>query len=513
MAESHPAIEFRSVGKTFPGVTALGNVSLAIGGTGGVVHAVIGENGAGKSTLMKLLSGLCQPTAGEILLFGKPVLLRSPQEAQAAGVVMVHQELNLIDELPVADNIFLGRERTRVGFINRGEQAAESRRLLASLRCDRISPEARCGDLSIAERQMVEIAKALSCGARILIMDEPTAVLTRRETEALFDVINGLKSEGVTILYVSHLLEEVVQIADRVTVLRDGRVVTTLNEAETKSATPRQLASLMVGRPMEQQFPVRRARTGGDDVVLDVRNLTLAAPERVKDVSFQIRRGEIFGLAGLIGAGRTEVAEAIAGLRKRSAGRIFLDGRELDIRAPRDAVRAGIAYLSEDRKATGLTLGLSVLENMTLASLGQHTRFGFLDSASERRTTQKHVDAMRIKTPGVDQPIEMLSGGNQQKVALAKWLETQPKLLIVDEPTRGVDIGAKEQIYHLIHSLTASGMTCLVISSELNEVLGLCDRVGVMRNGRLEAILDGSTATEQSVMQVAAGNTATDNAA
>lgn len=503
-AES-PVLEFVGVRKVFPGVVALDGVSMEVGGgEGGEVRGVIGENGAGKSTLMKLLSGLYSPTGGEIRLGGRAVQFRGPAEAQAAGVVMIHQELNLVDELSVADNIFLGREKVRFGLVDRRGQVDESRKWLGALRCESIDPNQPCKFLSIAQKQMVEIAKALSCGARVLIMDEPTAVLTRREVEALFVVIEGLKKQGVTVLYISHLLDEVLHVCDRVTVLRDGKVVTTLGREETKAATEKELANLMVGRPMEQHFPARKAC--GEDVVLEVRGLRARGVGGEDGIGFTVRRGEIFGLAGLIGAGRTEVGEAIAGLRARTAGEVRVNGEVLRIRSAEDAVRAGIAYLSEDRKGTGLTLGMSVMENTTLASLGKHVvAGGWVKRGSELEATRRHVTSMRIRTSSEDRLIDTLSGGNQQKVALAKWLETGPKVLIIDEPTRGVDIGAKEQIYQLIQELTQQGMACVLISSELNEVLGMCHRIGVMRGGRLVAVLEGDAATEQDVMQHAAG--------
>ena len=487
------AVEFRGVGRTFPGVVALEGVSLEV--AVGEVHAVIGENGAGKSTLMKLLSGLHQPTSGEIRVGGKVVGIGSPAAAQGMGIAMIHQELNLVEELSVAENIYLGREKTRLGLIDRGAQEAASAKLMETLRCPGILPTIRCGDLSIAQRQMVEIAKALSCGARVIIMDEPTAVLSVREIGALFEVIARLQADGVTVFYISHLLDEVLRVSDRITVLRDGRKVTTLGREEVKSATAKTLANLMVGRPMEQYFPERKVC--GEEVVLEVRGLSVGrAGGDVQGVSFEVRRGEIFGLAGLIGAGRTEVGEGIAGLRKVLAGEVRVRGG------------GSVAYLSEDRKGTGLTLGMNVRENTTLASLGKHTSrwTGWVGRGSEVAVTRGHVESMRIRTAGIERRVDTLSGGNQQKVALAKWLETGPSVLIVDEPTRGVDIGAKEQMYKLIQDLTQGGMACVLISSELNEVLGMCHRIGVMRSGRLAAILDGATATEQLVMQHAAGS-------
>jgi ribose transport system ATP-binding protein len=487
---SAPAVEFLSVSKRYPAAVALALQDITLSIRGGEIHGVIGENGAGKSTLMKILAGHERVTSGELKL--------------TASVAMIHQELNLVDELSVADNIFLGRERRRLGFIDRRWQNAEARRLLASLRCGDIDVRRRCADLPIAQRQMVEIAKALSVQARVLILDEPTAVLSSREIDALFAVMEDLKSQGVTMLYISHLLPEVIRICDRATVLRDGRLVRTLETAELKAATDKQLASMMVGRPMDQHFPVRTLSTSSE-VALEVRNLTV--PGHVRDASFQVRPGEIVGFAGLIGAGRTELAEAVAGLRRRSSGEVIVHGRTVASH-PQSAVRAGVAYLSEDRKGTGLTLGMSVLENTTLASLHRHTLspLGLLRRSSELAATRSAITSMSIKTAGPAQRIDNLSGGNQQKVALAKWLETRPKVLIVDEPTRGVDIGAKEQIYKLITDYAASGAAVVLISSELTEILGLAHRILVLRQGQIVGELPGETATEEQIMHLAAGS-------
>lgn len=491
------ALEAESLSKEFPGVRALDAVSLLI--RAGEVHGIVGENGAGKSTLMKIFSGLYSPSGGTVRVSDRAVELKHPIDAQRLGIVMIHQELNLVDELSVADNIFLGRERVKLGFVNRRATRTKSAELLQSLRCG-VDPSVKVKTLSVAQKQMVEIAKALSYDARVLIMDEPTAVLTRRETEALFDVIRRLKADGVAVVYISHILPEVIALCDRITVMRDGKVVTTLEPARAKAVTERELASLMVGRPMADHFPPRAAH--GEQTVLEVRNLSV--PGKVIDASFEVRRGEILGFAGLIGAGRTELAEAITGLRRKSSGVILIDGREVRIDGPRDAVRAGIAYLSEDRKGTGLTLGMGIAENTTMVSLKRYCR-PWIDRRAEDAATERHVRALRIKAPRLRAKIDTLSGGNQQKVALAKWLEIAPKVLIVDEPTRGVDIGAKEQIYALIQSLTEQGMATILISSELNEVLGMCDRIAVMRNGRIAAIVDAASATEDSLMFYAAG--------
>ncbi len=508
------AVELRDISMQFAVVKALDGVSLAL--RRGEVHGLIGENGAGKSTLMRILSGLQKPTSGQVIVDDQPVHLNRPIDAQKLGIAMIHQELNLVDELSVADNIFLGREVSRLGWVNARTMREQSRQWLAGLDCP-IDPGVKVRTLSIAQQQMVEIAKAISQNARVLIMDEPTAVLTSRETKALFALIERLKAGGVTIVYISHILPEVLHVSDRITVLRDGRVVTTLNEPKAERVTEKQLATFMVGREMSVFFPPKGSP--GEEVVLSVRNLSV--PGLVKDVSFDLHAGEILGFAGLIGAGRTEMAEAIAGLRKKSAGTLHVgrdsnpaapsaDGGiaippyEIQIRTPRDAVRAGIAYLSEDRKGTGLSLDLSIVTNTTLVSL---PRYGtaWISRRREEDATQKHVAALAIKIGRLRDPVRTLSGGNQQKMLLAKWLETAPRVLIIDEPTRGVDIGAKRQIYDQILALTARSMACILISSELNEVLGLSHRVAVMRSGKLQAILNTRDATEQSVMYHAAG--------
>lgn len=490
-------VEVRGVVKQFPAVRALDGVSVSL--RRGEVHGLVGENGAGKSTLMKIFSGVYRPTEGQLLIDGEPVELRDSAHAQRCGVAMIHQELNLVDELSVADNIFLGRERVRLGFVDRRRSEREARELLSRLECP-IDPAAKVRTLSVAQKQVVEIAKALSCNARVLIMDEPTAVLSGRETTALFKLIDQLRCDGVTIVYISHILPEVLNICDRVTVMRDGQIVTMLEGSRLRATSEKELASLMVGRTMSEHFPPRLGH--GTRVMMRVENLCV--PGLVNAASLEVREGEILGLAGLVGAGRTELAEAIAGVRRRSAGRIFVDNEPVDIRSPRDAVRAGIAYLSEDRKGRGLTLGMGVVENTTLVSLKRYCR-PLIGRRREALATMAHVDALRIKVGRLNDLIDTLSGGNQQKVLLAKWLETNPRILIVDEPTRGVDIGAKEEIYHLIQRLTRAGMACVLISSELNEILGLCHRIAVMRDGQIVAMLDGAMATEEAVMHHAAG--------
>ncbi len=483
--------------KHFGPVRALDEVTLDF--HRGEVHGLIGENGAGKSTVMHLLTGLLEPTAGTIRFEGRPVRLRGPAEAQRLGIAMVHQELNRVEALSVAANLFLGREPTRFGRIDHRRSEREARALLGRIGCT-VDPRATVKRLSIAERQMVEIARALSLDARVLILDEPTAVLTQRETAGLFDLIGRLKAAGTTIIYISHRLPEVRRLCDRITVLRDGRLVTTLAGEERRAADERQLANLMVGRPPGEHFP-ERPRVDGP-VVLEVDRL--CSPGAVQEVSFSVRAGEILGFAGLVGAGRTELGEAIAGLREVGGGRVIVEGEPLPTNDPRAAVGRGVAYLSEDRRGRGLVLGMSIAANITLASLGRHGALR-LDREAERRATARRVEQLNIKLGSPTDPVRTLSGGNQQKVVLAKWLETEPRVLILDEPTRGVDVGAKEEIYRLIRDLAAAGLACVLISSEMNELIGLAHRIAAMRGGRLVATLDGPTATERQIMAHAAG--------
>ncbi len=498
-----PMIEVRGLTKDFPGIRALDGVTLAV--RRGEVHGIVGENGAGKSTLMKILAGIEQPTAGEVLMEGMAERIESPRDADRLGIAMIHQELNLVDELSVADNIFLGREHVRriagVPLVSDRSQRTEARSLLRRVNCD-IDPACRVKTLSIAQQQLVEIAKALSMHARVLIMDEPTAVLSERETASLFLLIAQLSREGVTVLYISHHLSEVLRVCDRITVLRDGRLVRTM---DAKATTESELASAMVGRPLGEYYPPRDESQG--EVRLQVRGLV--SEPAVHGVSFELRAGEILGFAGLIGAGRTEMAEAIAGLRQRDAGTIEVDGMMLLARSPSEAAAAGIAYLSEDRKGRGLTIDMGVTENTTLVSLRKYSRRwgGLINRRAEDAATRTHIERLRIRVPltGLRRPVRNLSGGNQQKVALAKWLETQPRVMMLDEPTRGVDVGAKREIYDLIVDLASRGMACVFISSELQELLGVCHRIAVMKGGVIAGIVNAAQTTEERIMHMAAG--------
>lgn len=489
-----PKLEVRNLAMQFPAVRALDGVSLAF--QAGEVHGVIGENGAGKSTLMKILSGLQQPTEGTIWLEDSQTHLSGVRDALQKGIAMIHQELNLVDELTVAENVFLGREKTKGGMLDSAAMNAETASFLAEVRAP-FEPTTPVGDLSVAGKQLVEIAKALAANASVLIMDEPTAVLSDPESEALFELILKLKGAGVTILYISHRLVEVSRICDRISVLRDGKWVTTLPAA---GSTPSDLASLMVGRPLSEFFPPKVDVPVGAPI-LEV--IHARVPGYVRDASFSVRAGEILGLAGLVGAGRTELAEGIIGVRQFQ-GELKLDGKAVTLRNPHDALRNGIAYVSEDRKALGLILSMSIIENTTLANLSAYAS-PLVKASAELACAEKWKQEFDLRANDLYAPVGSLSGGNQQKVSLAKWLDTNPRVLILDEPTRGVDVGAKREIYSLIQRFAATGLACVVISSEMSEIIGMCHRTVVMREGQSMGELTGSEMTEESIMALAAG--------
>ncbi len=490
-----PSLEVRDIVMEFPAVRALDGVSLSF--APGEVHGIIGENGAGKSTLMKILSGVQSPTQGEVLLDGQPVHFKNVREALNHGIAMIHQELDVIDDLTVAENVFLGGEKAKFGWLKQAEMNAKTEQLLKRVGAD-FPPNKPVEELSIAGKQLVEIAKALSHEASILIMDEPTAVLTDRETESLFALIRALCQQGTTILYISHRLVEIEEICDRVTVLRDGQFVETVGRGEFDQA---QLARLMVGRELGDFYPDKPARAQGE-MVLEVSDL--ASPGHVKGASLQIRTGEIVGIAGLIGAGRTEFAEAIIGARPITSGEIKVSGQTVKIKNVRQANKHGIAYVSEDRKGCGLVLDMDVVENTTISNLREYCT-PLLSPKAEVEKTEAWKKELDIRAGNLRSEIVYLSGGNQQKVAIAKWLEISPKVLILDEPTRGVDVGAKREIYRLIHDLADRGTACIVISSELPEIIGVCSRVLVMRDGRVAGELIGEEMNEESIMLLAAG--------
>lgn len=489
-------LRMQEISKYFPGVKALNKVEFLL--LAGEVHALLGENGAGKSTLMKILSGVYKKDAGEILLNGQPIEIDGPRQAQELGIGIIHQELNLVPELTVMENMFLGREPINsIGFIDEALMRAEAAKVLAELGTD-ISPVAVTSSLSIGEQQMVEIAKALSYQSKILIMDEPTAALTERETERLFSIIRRLAAGGVGIVYISHRMEELFALSDRVTVMRDGTYVGTV---KTKETTFDQLIKMMVGRDITTRFPKEYCTKGSE--VLRVENLS--RPGKLENVSFTVHAGEVLGIAGLMGAGRTELARAIFGADPLASGDIYVCGHKQFIHKPEDAIRAGIGLITEDRKQQGLVLGLSVRENVTLASLKQFCKRLFICETDEASLVDRQIENLKIRTPGAGQIVKNLSGGNQQKVVIAKWLATNPKILIMDEPTRGVDVGAKAEIYQIMNMLTAAGVAIVMISSELPEVLGMSDRVLVMHRGRITADLSVGEANQEMIMAYAAG--------
>ena len=490
-----PRLEVRDVTMQFPAVRALDGVSLSF--EPGEVHGVVGENGAGKSTLMRILCGLQEPTGGGVLIEGQLVNLHGVRHALSLGIAMIHQELDVVDQLTVAENVFLGSEPKRLFLVDRKAMHARTRALL-----DRVgatfSPRTLAGDLSIAGKQLVEIAKALSHDAKVLIMDEPTAVLTERETEALFRLIEELKAQGVTVIYISHRLAEIGRVCNRATVLRDGRLVETRERGAFNEAA---LARLMVGRELGDFYPEKRTTPPGP-VALEAKGVSV--PGFVRGADLSVHAGEIVGVAGLVGSGRTELAEAIIGARPLSGGTVLIKGKPVKIGSVKRASRLGVAYVSEDRKRIGLVLGMDVVENTTLANLRAYCR-PLISKSAETAATERWKRDLDVRAGDLRADVLFLSGGNQQKVAVAKWLETKPRVLILDEPTRGVDVGAKREIYNLIHRLADEGTAIIVISSELPEIIGVCERVVVMREGQTVAELAGSQITEENIMLRAAG--------
>jgi ABC-type sugar transport system ATPase subunit len=493
METTAPAVSLRNIRKAFGGVQALRGVSFEA--EAGAVTALVGENGAGKSTLLNVLAGGLEPDTGEVFLAGKQVDLHSPALAQRAGIAIMHQELNTLPHLSVAENIYLNRLPMRGPIVDWRRLHEDCRLLLARLEVD-LNPRTPMGQLSTAKQQMVEVARAIAQNARIIAMDEPTASLASEETRSLFRLIDQLKSQGVAIIFVSHRLEEVFEISDIITVLRDGQTVGSLQRA---AARPEQVIELMVGRAIDRQFPKVAATPG--NVVLEVRDLS--TKELLRNVSLTVRRGEIVGLAGLVGAGRSELARAIFGADPISAGTILLEGKPVRIHHPGDAIRLGIGYVPEDRKRTGLLLGFPLFSNFTLPSLERYVRGGRISRQLEVRAFQRWATSLDIQARDPFEEARFLSGGNQQKVVLSKWMELSPRLLILDEPTRGVDVGAKVEIYEIMNRLAGTGTAILMISSDLPEVLGMADRIVVMHEGRVTGEFDRGAATKERVMEAA----------
>ncbi|MBX4995264.1 rhamnose transport system ATP-binding protein [Rhizobium binae] len=493
-----PAIlEMRGISQIFPGVKALDNVSIAL--HPGTVTALIGENGAGKSTLVKILTGIYRPNEGEILVDGRPTTFASAQAAIDAGVTAIHQETVLFDELTVAENIFLGHApRTRFRTIDWQTMNSRSKALLTALESN-IDPTIRLKDLSIAQRHLVAIARALSIEARIVIMDEPTAALSRKEIDDLFRIVRGLKEQGKAILFISHKFDELYEIADDFVVFRDGRAV---GQGRLKETPQDEIVRMMVGRDVENVFPKIDVAIGGP--VLEIRNYSHRTEFR--DISFTLRKGEILGVYGLIGAGRSELSQSLFGITKPLSGKMVLEGQEITIHSPQDAIRAGIVYVPEERGRHGLALPMPIFQNMTLPSLARTSRRGFLRAANEFALARKYAERLDLRAAALSVPAGTLSGGNQQKVVIGKWLATAPKVIILDEPTKGIDIGSKAAVHGFISELAAEGLSIIMVSSELPEIIGMSDRVLVMKEGLSAGIFERAELSPEALVRAATGN-------
>ncbi|MEN8435152.1 sugar ABC transporter ATP-binding protein [Clostridium septicum] len=498
MSAKNPMLKMVNVSKSFPGVKALDNVNVTA--FGGEVTALMGENGAGKSTLMKILSGVYQKDQGQVFVEGKEVKIKGIKDAERHGITIIHQELSVIPNLTIAENIFLGNEKYNrfTGKINKSLLIERSKMFLEQIGCN-LDPNMLVEDINVGERQMIEIAKALTKNAKIIIMDEPTTALTDVETKKLFEVIDNLKKKGIAIIYISHRMEEIFTICDRVEVLRDGKYA---GEAKIVDIDNDKLIAMMVGRKIEDQFPYRKIKLGS--TILRVNDLNYK--DIVKNASLEVKAGEILGVAGLMGSGRTELVKTIFGEYRKTSGEIFLEGNKVNIKCSKDAIENGICYLSEDRKKEGCILGMSVADNMTLCNLRKYERKNkSINRKEEQRDVEEYIKKINIKTPNSEQLIKNLSGGNQQKVILAKWLLLSPKVLIIDEPTRGIDVGAKKEIYELLNELKSMGKAIIMISSDLPEVLGISDRIMVMSEGKISGEISREEATQEKIMKLAVG--------
>ncbi|MGI6777799.1 MAG: sugar ABC transporter ATP-binding protein [Acetivibrionales bacterium] len=487
-------LEMNNISKSFPGAKVLDDVSFKV--KPGEVHALIGENGAGKSTLMKILMGIYTADSGKILMNGKPIVNRNPKEAMNHGIAMIHQELNPVLDMQVFENIFMGRElRTKFGLADKSTMKQKTQELFNGMNI-KIPVLAYMRDLSVAQCQLVEIVKAISMHAKVVVMDEPTSAITEHEVDTLFEQINHLKARNVAVIYISHKLDEIFKICDRITVLRDGKHVGT---DETKNFTNEDLIKMMVGRATADVFPKVTVPIG--ETILEVSNISMG--KKVRNVSFALRKGEILGIAGLVGAGRSELVETIFGIRKKSQGTVKLAGEEIHIKHPLDAIKHKIALITEDRKFTGLNLIGTVIENISMVGLRKLAKFGVIDKKREKQVAKKYIDQLSIKTPNGNTLVNNLSGGNQQKVVISKWLYIDADVIIFDEPTRGIDVGAKHDIYVLIGEFVKQGKAVIIISSEIPEVMGLSDRIIVMAEGRITGELKREEFTQENIMTYA----------
>lgn len=491
-------LEMKNICKSFPGVKVLENVNLQI--KPGEVHALMGENGAGKSTLMKILMGIYKADQGSIVLQGQETVIHGPKDAMGKGISMIHQELNTLLDMEVAENVFVGREILRKGFskmkiVDLDKMREETARYFREMSID-IDPKAKMRTLSVAEMQLVEIVKAISLNSKIIVMDEPTSAITEKEAQVLFAQIDRLKKQGVAIIYISHKMDEIFRISDTITVLRDGEWIGTKPASELDDNS---LIKMMVGRELTDIYPKEPAPIG--DVILEVKNLSRG--KKVKNVSLTLRKGEVLGIAGLVGAGRSELVETIFGLYPKTGGEIFLNGKKADIKNPKEAIKNKIALITEDRKLTGLNLIASVKENISIVSLSKMSKKGIIDKKRENEVAEKYIKELKIKTPNGNAIVGNLSGGNQQKVVLAKWLLDEPEIIIFDEPTRGIDIGAKRDIYLLINELAKEGKAVIVISSEMAEVMGISDRIVVMCEGELKGEVQRDEFSQELIMSYA----------
>lgn len=494
---SNIILKLSNIAKEFPGVRALDNVNFEL--FHGEVHALLGENGAGKSTMIKILTGAHSKTSGKFIFEGKEIEHISPDISKKIGINAIYQELTVFDELTVAQNIFMGKEINGKVLTNDKKMNEEAKKIFDNMGID-INPNSLVKELSIAQKQMVEIARVLSSETKVLIMDEPTSSISKKETEILFRLINDLKESGVSIIYISHRMEELFEICDRITIMRDGKTVSTLNTKDVSSEE--ELVNLMIDRKLDQFFPKRKVEI--KEEIMRVESLT--KNNVFNDISFNIRKGEILGIGGLVGSKRSEIVEAIFGLRTYDSGKIYLNNEEVKFKTPSDAIENGLGLITEDRKGTGLFLQMSVKENTTMAGLKKISKFkSIIDRKKEKEILEKYIEALKIKTPHMNQVIQSLSGGNQQKAIIARWLLLQPDILIMDEPTRGIDVNAKAEIYNLMGDLVESGVSIIMISSEIPELISMSDRIMVMREGHISGFLEGEEMIENNVLKLAFG--------